>query len=383
MPPKPQKDKKPKKVYTPPKFDPARDAELVANAGKPIIVPFDGHCSSQRSQIFHEETVLALIRAYRANPSMDLMKKIVVECFPLIDSIILSTRFTQYDQLESLRSECATKVMKMLPKYKESEGACFTFFSLGLKRMLFSVAKKFQHQAKNHSDIGEEALENLEGIVYVSPDISEEFMETLDTLEVRDLGPKTVDVLRYYLNVFVSEGMSHPKSKLARSASFLFDISPDTAGFMYDYAIIRLRTHLLDRTPDAFSEIEALRMSVRFTTLPEMAELIGPRNFAKLAKVFAGQTITFPTPKELSGILSDRAWINGEGEETHYTRLSTLSDAFRDKAHETFRLNQDGYNYSGSRQGKASRVGIDGDEQEFVPLERQEPDFIEPEGDDE
>lgn len=318
----------------------------------------DGHCSSTRinpatgkPEIFHEPTVAALVRSYQKEPDLKILELIVMESMPLIDSIILVNGFVRCgEQLRSLRSECSTKLMRIVNKHDPHVGSCFSFFSLALKRFLISHGKKISSRTKSVTFIGEEALENMEGVVYVSSDLTEEFLTSLDTLEVRHLGEANLEVVRYFLKCIVSEGMSTPKNRLVSSAVYLHQITPETGSFLYDFLIVNLRFHLIDRSPEPFSDLDILKMSKRFTLLPEIAQAIGPRSFAKLCTLFAGVTVTFPTTKDIRTLAADKAHLNGGEEE--YARESMLHKTVTDdEALREVRLFGDGYDYTGHRRG--------------------------------
>src|SRR6476660_1445372 len=66
---------------------------------------------------FNEQTVCDLILKFQCNRDVLPWRKIVEEIMPLVDTIIRNYNFQQYDEIDALRAECATKLSKVLLNY--------------------------------------------------------------------------------------------------------------------------------------------------------------------------------------------------------------------------------------------------------------------------
>jgi hypothetical protein len=273
---------------------------------------------------FNEETVFNLVLEYQKTRQVETWKKIIEETLPLINTIIRNYNFQQYDDIDALRSECAIKLFKVLPKYDPARGRCFTHFSVSLKHFLISYAQKVKNKAKLVTCVESEILEQVEAKAFVPEDISEDFKSRLFETETRFIETNQLNSLKYLVNYFLREGFGTSKTKLCHTLVASYDLTQDQAYLLYDYALIKMRSVLYEYYTPQYGDVEILRMSRRWSVLPEVAELIGMEAFTKLSNIFGGITITFPTPKDIARLRTERNILERANADASYSSLHEL-----------------------------------------------------------
>jgi hypothetical protein len=255
---------------------------------------------------FNEERVSSLILQWKKNHDIKLWQEIVKETIPLIDTLILHGSFTEYDQLEALRSECVIKLHKLLDKFDPNRGRAFTIFSISFKNFLLTYSQKVDNKAKVVFNAEDEFLDQVEGSVYIAQDLSEAFKQRVLDIETRFFEKPYADAMRYLVNYFIKEGFDKSKTKLCATLASIYDITPDQAYFLYDYTLIKLRSALFEMTECIFTEVELLRLSKRWTFIPDMVEHIGLQSVIKLCNVWGGINVTFPTRKDIEKLIYEK-----------------------------------------------------------------------------
>jgi hypothetical protein len=277
---------------------------------------------------FNEERVFNLVLAYQQTKDVKIWQEIVTETIPLIDTIIRNYHFQAYDSIDALRSECAIKLSKVLMKFDPARGRCFSHFSVSFKHFLISYAQKVRNKTKRVTCVDNEILEQAEAKAYVPEDISEDFKARLYETETRFLETTHLDALKYLVTYFLLEGFGTSKTKLCHTLVATYDLTQERAYLLYDYALIKMRSVLYDFYTPHYNDIELLRLSKRWSLLPELAEMMGMDLFTRISHVFGGVTVTFPTPKDIARLkteqnILERAQMGANPDELH--ELGTAS----------------------------------------------------------
>ena len=307
---------------------------------------------------FNEETVFNLVIEYQRTRDVKTWQKIVLETIPLIDTIIRNYNFQQYDEIDALRAECTIKLSKVLLKYDPARGRCFTHFSVSLKHYLISYSQKVKNKAKLVTCVENEVLEQAEAKAYVPEDISEDFKQKLYETESRFLEPNQMDALKYLVNFFLLEGFGTSKTKLCHTLVATYNLTQDQSYLLYDYALVVMRSTLYEYYQPHYTDVEILRMSRRWSILPEIAELIGLETFTKLANIFGGITVTFPTPKDIARLRTERNILDQAEADASYSALHELGTS-------------SGSNEGNSIYGRLGMAAIKG-HHETAPLYKEE-----------
>ena len=248
---------------------------------------------------FNEKVICDFILEYKHNRDILIWKKIVDEVMPLIDTIIRDNNFHQFEEIDALRAECAVKLSKVLLNHDPAQGRCFTHFSVSFKNFLISYVQKVKNKAKHETDGESYVLERVGGKTYVRKDIIENFKARLHEAVFGFLVPNQMDALRYLVNFFLVEGFGTSKSKLCYTLVSAFNLTPDRGYVLYDFALIMMRSVLCEYYLPHHSDVEILRLSRRWSILPEIAQVTGIESFTKLANLFGGVTAPFPLRKIL------------------------------------------------------------------------------------
>lgn len=279
---------------------------LERNAEGRVITQHNPGGIDESELFFNEETVFNLVLEYQKTRDIKVWQRIVIETIPLIDTIIRNYHFQQYDEVDALRAECAIKLSKVLLKFDPARGRCFSHFSVSFKHFLISYAQKVRNKTKRVTCVENEILEQAEAKTYVPEDISQDFKDRLYETETRFLEASHSDALKYLVNYFLLEGFGTSKTKLCHTLVTMYDLTQDHAYLLYDYTLIKMRSVLYDFYTPHYSDLEILRLSKRWSLLPELAEMIGGDLFLKLSHVFGGITLTFPTPKDILRLKTER-----------------------------------------------------------------------------
>ena len=322
-------------ISTPPVKEAPKARALERNAEGKVVTLHNPQGISEDNLFFNEQTVFDLVLKFQKSHDIKTWQEIVLQTIPLIDTIIRNYKFQQYDELDALRAECTIKLSKVLLKYDPERGSCFTHFSVSFKHFLISYAQKVKNKAKLVTCVESEILEQAEAKTYVPEDISEDFKERLYEMESRFLEVPQMNALKYLVNYFLLEGFGTSKTKLCHTLVATYDLTQDQAYLLYDYALIKIRSVLYEYYQPHYTDVEILRLSRRWSTLPEIAELIGMEAFTKLANIFGGITVTFPTPKDISRLHTEKMIMEKAEMDASYSALHDLgpsSGAFEGNA---------------------------------------------------
>ena len=285
---------------------------------------------------FNEKVICDFILEYKHNRDILIWKKIVDEVMPLIDTIIRDNNFHQFEEIDALRAECAVKLSKVLLNHDPAQGRCFTHFSVSFKNFLISYVQKVKNKAKHETDGESYVLERVGGKTYVRKDIIENFKARLHEAVFGFLVPNQVDALRYLVNFFLVEGFGTSKSKLCYTLVSAFNLTPDRGYVLYDFALIMMRSVLCEYYLPHHSDVEILRLSRRWSILPEIAQVTGIESFTKLANLFSGVTVTFPTPKDIARLRTERNILDRAEYVASYRALHAIgTSSGEQRAYET------------------------------------------------
>jgi hypothetical protein len=281
----------------------------------------------QDDLFFDENKVSQLILDWKQHKDEVVWKSIVEATLPLIDTLILDGGFVDYGELDELRSECVIKLSRVIEKFDPNRGRAFTILSISIKHFLISYIQKIKSKTKLIASVEEDYLENVGGESYVSSEISEEFKKRVWSIETRFHDARSIEALKYYVSYFVSDGFATSKTKMCSTASQSFGITQEQSYILYDYALIQIRSVLVDIAEMPITDLELLRINKKWSVIPELASIIGMNNLNKIIHIFGGISITLPSPKDLSKLRKDRILIEKtNNEDSGYYRLKEISD---------------------------------------------------------
>jgi hypothetical protein len=277
------------------------------------------------SELFFNEKVISdFILEYKHNRDILIWKRIVEEAMPLIDTTIRDHNFHQFEEVDALRAECAVKLSKVLLNHDPAQGRCFTHFSVSFKNFLISYVQKVKNKAELETGGESDVLERVEGKTYVRKDVIENFKTRLNEAVCGFLVPNQMDALMYLVNFFLVEGFGTSKSKLCYTLVSAFNLTPDRGYVLYDFALIMMRSTLYEYYLPHHTDVDILRLSRRWSILPEIAQVTGIETFTKLADLFGGVTVTFPTPKDIARLRTERNILDRAEYDASYRALHAL-----------------------------------------------------------
>jgi len=104
--------------------------------------------------------------------------------------------------------------------------------------------------------------------------VSETFREKILSISTRFKDENQCAAIRYLLNFFLLEGFKESKTRLIHTICVSYDLTIHVATLLYDYSLILMRSALHDEYAPMFTDLEILRLSQRWSLLPEIAEAI-------------------------------------------------------------------------------------------------------------
>jgi len=255
---------------------------------------------STKKMYFDEEYISNLITQLRETGDISCWHKIIEGSIPLMDSIIRDGHYIKYADIHELRSECSIKLWKVIHNFDPKRGKAFTIFSISLKNFLLSyIKRKVSKQRIYTESCKDEFLEEIQGEAYVSYSIPKHFQDRILEIDTRFIEENQRNALKYFIHYFIADGLWESKTKMVYTASSIFKLQIDKSAILYDYALLKLRSELLDLSDIELTDIEILRLNKRWSVIPELAELIGMPSMLKLIKVMGGINLTIPSIRDI------------------------------------------------------------------------------------
>jgi hypothetical protein len=283
--------------------------------------------------IFDEKTVQAAVLEWQRTGSVEAWHKVAEGSIRLIDTIIRMHGFQQYDEVESLRNECIVKLHKLLSSYDPRRGRCFTHFSISIKNYLISYAQKLNNRSKRLCFPGDEAFNEIEGKAFVPhEEVSDDLRQIINSMQTRFSDPVEIEAQQFLLDYFLREGFDTSRAELAYTVEVTFYLSRKRAQLLYDYTLISLRSAMFDQYSPSYSYQDVLRVTQKHSLLSELLDLVGPETFMRMATLFGGMSVTFPTVKQIRDLraqhnLLEQAKVDASSTNLHVKGKSVVRRA--------------------------------------------------------
>lgn len=276
---------------------------------------------------FCEETVSTLVNEYRKTGSIEVWQKIILETIDLIDAIIKDLRFHLYvDEIDALRNECIVKLCYTISRWKPQRGKCYTLFSLSIKRFLFSYAQRVNRRNKFLSTLDPTDIEQTIGSSGPGYELPSSLKAKVATIQTRFTKPEQKQATLFLVEHFLDGDTGAEKKEIVKAVSKQSGVKLWQADLLYSYSLIKVRSALYDLYSPSFVSVDIIKAHKRWTNLPELADLVGADVFIRLCTVFAGMSVKFPTPAELTRYANAQAIFNA-GEEACADPRESLEDA--------------------------------------------------------
>jgi hypothetical protein len=273
---------------------------------------------------FCETRVNELILSYQRDGDAQTWQAIVIECLPLIDSLIRKYHFQLYEDLEVLRNECVIKLFKTIRHYNPERGRAFSCLTVAITRFLFSYVATIRARAKRMNLVADEILGQYQAAGQTRTELPEELKTKIQLIRTRFKGQEERSAFKFLINYFLLEGLSQPQKLVLETLRQQFNFSAEKAGALYDYALVSLRGVLHEYYTPVYSAQEMLRLCRGSTLLAEIHGIVGEKCFARLMDVFAGITVTFPSKSVFAKLRKSQQFLNGLNDEAKAFSPSSL-----------------------------------------------------------
>jgi hypothetical protein len=264
---------------------------------------------------FQESRVHELILSYQRNGDPQTWQAIVMECLPLIDSLIRKHHFQLYEDLDALRNECVIKLFKAIRYYDPERGRAFSCLTVAITRFLFSYVATVRTRARRFSLVPDEVLAEYESAGQSRTELPEELKNKIQRIQTRFKTGTERAVLKFLINYFLLEGFSQPRKLVLDTIRRQFGLPIEKAGALYDYGLVCLRSVLHQYYTPLFSGEEILRLCQHSSVLPQICAIVGEHSFSKLMDVCAGISITFPSKAALERLRKAQRFLIDLGNE--------------------------------------------------------------------
>jgi hypothetical protein len=143
------------------------------------------HPNGGAYHIFDEAKMSALIREWQQTGNENLFRDIIEGSLDMIQTIIRSYHFYNYDELDALTNDCILKLRQALPHYCADRGRSFSFITVTLRNFLIHQVQRICTYHRRHTSVEPESLEN-----YLANNVApnahfNEFLPLLQKLQTR------------------------------------------------------------------------------------------------------------------------------------------------------------------------------------------------------
>lgn len=130
-------------------------------------------------------------------------------------------------------------------------------------------------------------------------ELRQQIQEAVMELEVRWTEPVIREVIKYLVSVILSGRATGRRQQVIRTVTLGYEIQSDDVKFLLDWTHGAIRARLLEKYDTPLGEIDVIRLSEKFSFIPDLINLIGIGPTKQLMTVFAGQAIRFPSQTQL------------------------------------------------------------------------------------
>lgn len=253
--------------------------------------------------IFENDFVEALCIQFKRNRDFTTYKRICGECINLIDSIIRKSKFHEKVPFLDLRNWLFLQFERWIDKWIPGEGKIYSYFAICTKHgcLSFITKEKLLRQRYVHTDVPLESLSGDSGSYEQDFDFA---MQTRMKERVREIHtrwhePVIRECLQYMASSVLAQRGVLRRRQILKTATTAYPIDIETAKFLLDWMHGAVRQAFLELYDHPMSFQDVMIASEKWSFMKDVMSVIGFKNFKKLACVFAGATLRFPSPSQI------------------------------------------------------------------------------------
>lgn len=262
--------------------------------------------------IFHNERTEELACIWKRDRSFAALHRICDHLTNLMTSIIKRQRYHMTVPFADLMSHLYAQIDRWVDKWKPGQGKFYTYACSSIKHGCLSCIVRENVFHQRHQAVGDVPLDVLGGFTDSrdSHGLSEVVAAELAEIHVRWHEPELREACRVILDTLMRHrGESRQRDLEGRSVDVRrgllatlrlgYDIPPDQARFLIDWTRGAMRIALLDHFKSPLTKSDVIRLSGRFSFLPDLVEVVGVESASRLLHVFAGVSLRFPTMSQM------------------------------------------------------------------------------------
>lgn len=256
-----------------------------------------------KKQIFDNQLVEQLLVEYKVSRDFNVYQRICIESLNLMDSIIRSNNFYKQAPFHEIRNYLFTQFPRWIENWTEGRKA-YSYWSSCIKNGCISYVSKDASVRQRHlyTDVPLDSVGHEDDVSYchyhLSAEDTEYLKKTVHEIVCRWREPVIRECLRFTVTSVI-QNRADRRQEIIKSLVWGYSISGDTAKFLLDWSLGAVRAALLDHYDSPLSEGDMLRISEKYSFIPDMINLVGVKQVKKLMTVFAGMTVRFPTLVQL------------------------------------------------------------------------------------
>lgn len=245
-----------------------------------------------------------LIRQQRFDEATLLLEDIVVKATPMFLRMAQYHGFHHTVELQSLVASAHQRLPTWLLGWTPAKGRLFSWFTKCARNVFLSeVLRTAEYRRRTYStneDLGQ--FLGCEDTEVVRHEAVEAVHAMLRDMTCRWRDKQVICCIRFHIAAVVENPRCNKREvrTLIRSGSFASGLSLELSKFFYNWAIYALRDAMYDRVRTPYTEQDLLRLSTRYTYIPDMLNVITWQQMLKLITIFSGQRFRLPTISQLS-----------------------------------------------------------------------------------
>lgn len=268
--------------------------------------------TASKKMIFENETVEELCLLFKRNRDFATFHLICDHLTNLMASIIRRSRYHRAVPFDDLISHLYSQVDRWALKWRPGEGKFYTYAATSTKHGCISCVAREANYRGRFQNLGDTPMDILGSVAsnHHKMDDSQAIAKCLTLIETRWSEPNVQEAIRVIL-VSVLERRGETRGKdydgksvdhrrnLLNTLRLGYEMDLDEAKFLVDWTTGAIRGVLLDHFSSPLSQEDIMRLSGKYSFIPDLINTIGVKDTKKLMHIFAGVSIRFPTIQQM------------------------------------------------------------------------------------
>jgi hypothetical protein len=253
-----------------------------------------------KKNVFDNDLVESLAVQFKRTGDIKTYQKICEGSNNLIDAIIRSNKYHQQVPFDDLKNNLFLQLHKWILGWSPGKGKLYTYFTSCTKHgcKTYLAKESALHKRLAYTDVCLEAFEKDPTFIEGNDRFIEVLKSALEEIYLRWSEPYVREIIKYCVGTIIRKHGDR-RQQILRTIVLAWDVSHDTAKFLLDWSHGAVRQALLDHYAVPLGGVDILRVSEKYSFIPDLVNVLGLEKAKKLLHIFAGISIRFPTMKQL------------------------------------------------------------------------------------